>query len=158
MDDDLNDFSGAYIFEILNLLRLAEGKPRNNSESLYTTLRGIFLSNLRHDEKLALSHEDFILFYVLTILHPELPIFIKDKYVAKLATNKRIYDYKSEILGESDNFLSSIPRLKKKKKGKVKKTNVNVKIDELKMEVDYDTNNDIKSEFSPTNSGVRIFL
>ena len=66
-------------------------------------MRGIFL---RHDEQLGLSHEDFILFYVLAVLHPELPVHIRDIYKEKLGT-KRIIDFRADILGESEIFLQS---------------------------------------------------
>ena len=75
-------------------------------EDVYLTIRGIFLRNLCHEEKLALSHEDFILFYVLSVLHPELPKFIRDKFKEKLGKN-RILDFRADILAESDDFLKS---------------------------------------------------
>ena len=95
---------GTYIFDILDLWNL-DGQT---SDSLYTNLRGIFLQTLAHDEKLAPSHEDFILFYVLTILHPELPVFIRDKYFQKMGTEKRILDYKTEILFDAKIFSSRV--------------------------------------------------
>ena len=66
---------GDYIFEILDLVSAIEEEDVT-AEFLHTTLRGIFL---RNEEKLGLSHEDFILFYVLSVLHPELPVFIRNK-------------------------------------------------------------------------------
>ena len=94
--------SGDYIFQIIDLINCESQK---STESIYSNLRGIFLQNLRREEKLGLSHEDFILFYVLTILHPDLPVFIKDKYSQKMG-NKRILDYKSEILIDAEQFIS----------------------------------------------------
>ena len=90
---------GDYIFEIIDLISVIEEDA--NTEWLYTNLRGIFL---RHDEQLGLSHEDFILFYVLSVLHPELPKFIRSKYKKKLGKN-RILDLRADILAESDQFL-----------------------------------------------------
>jgi len=97
------EFTGNFIFEILDLIN-DEG-PDQTTEFLYLRLRGIFLRNLRHDETLGLSHEDFILFYVLTVQHPDLPLFIRDKYGSRLGPNRRVLDFKSEILLDSDRFL-----------------------------------------------------
>ena len=139
----MQELSGEYIFEILNLLDLED---RQNSESLYTNLRGIFLRTLRHDEKLALSHEDFILFYVLNILHPDLPVFIKDKYSHKMGTDKkRIYDLRSDILDDSEKFLLSSTADTLSKLEKYPAEDGLKKIDDLKMEVDYDQNEVINS-------------
>ena len=99
--------SGDYIFQIIDLINT---KVEHSPNTLYTNLRGIFLRNLRHDEKLALSHEDFILFYVLTVLHPDLSVFIKDKYNEKLSY-KRILDFKAEILADAEGFLSTNQKL-----------------------------------------------
>ena len=92
---------GDYIFEIMDLVSVIEEDV--STEWLYTNLRGIFL---RHDEQLGLSHEDFILFYVLSVLHPDLPKFIRDKFKEKLARN-RILDLSADILAESEDFLKS---------------------------------------------------
>ena len=73
-------------------------------ETFYSTLRGIFLRNLCHEEKLALSHEDFILFYALTMIHPDLPAFVREKYTDRLAQN-RIVDFKADILSDAASFL-----------------------------------------------------
>ena len=81
---------------------------QKSTETLYTNLRGIFLQNLRNNEKLGLSLEDFILFYVLTILHPDLPVFIRDKYSPKMGRNKRILDFKSEILLDAEEFTCAL--------------------------------------------------
>ena len=72
---------------------------------MYTNLRAIFLQNLHHDEKLGLSHEDFILFYVLTTIHPDLPVLIRDKYSHQLE-DKRILDFKSEIFIDAERFIA----------------------------------------------------
>ena len=75
-------------------------------ETFYSTLRGIFLRNLCHEEeKLALSHEDFILFYALTVIHPDLPVFVREKYTDRLAQN-RIVDFKADILSDAASFLA----------------------------------------------------
>ena len=74
-------------------------------EDVYLTLRGIFLRNLCHEEKLALSHEDFILFYALTVIHPDLPVFVREKYTDRLAQN-RIVDFKADILSDAASFLA----------------------------------------------------
>ena len=91
-----------YIFEILDLL---DSEAQNQTaEVLYSTLRGIFLRNLHKDEELGLSHEDFILIYLVTVLHPDLPVFIRDKYVNRIGTSQRIIDFKSEIFLDLDKF------------------------------------------------------
>ena len=74
-------------------------------ETFYSTLRGIFLRNLCQEEKLALSHEDFILFYALTVIHPDLPVFVREKYTDRLAQN-RIVDFKADILLDAASFLA----------------------------------------------------
>ena len=68
-------------------------------------MRGIFLRNLCQDEELGLSHEDFILIYLVTVLHPDLPYFIRDKYVNRIESKQRILDFKSEIFLDLDKFL-----------------------------------------------------
>ena len=75
------------------------------AEVLYSTLRGIFLRNLCKDEELGLSHEDFILIYLVTVLHPDLPFFIRDKYINRIGSSQRIIDFKSEIFLDLDKFL-----------------------------------------------------
>ena len=95
--------SANYIFEILDLL---ETEAQNKTAvALYSQLRGIFMRNLCEGEKLGLSHEDFILIYLVTILHPELPIFIGNKYKNRIGGNQRIIDFKAEILLDLDKFL-----------------------------------------------------
>jgi len=103
LEELITESTGQYIFEILDVL---DPEVKRTSESVYTNLRGIFLRNLRHDEKLALSHEDFILFYVLTILHPDLPVFIREKYFHQMGSSKRILDFKTDVLTDAEEFLS----------------------------------------------------
>jgi len=95
--------SGDYIFELLDVLQTGT-QLCAPPEDVYLTLRGIFLRNLCHEEKLGLSHEDFILFYALTMIHPELPVFVREKYTDRLAQN-RIVDFKADILSDAASFL-----------------------------------------------------
>ena len=49
------------IYEINHNIVHRNPEALKSTESLYTSLRSIFLQNLRHDEKLALSHEAWFL-------------------------------------------------------------------------------------------------
>ena len=63
---------------------------------------------LVEDEKLTPSHEDLILLNVLMLLHPKLPAYIKDKYSDKIGKQKRLMDFKTEILTKAKSFIEDI--------------------------------------------------
>jgi len=99
--DDTED-PGGYIFQLADYI---EPEEKISSENLYTKLHGIFIRQLRDGQKLAPSHEDLILFYTLTIIHPKLPAFIRDKYCSRIGTDKRILDFELEILRDAEEFV-----------------------------------------------------
>ena len=65
-------------------------------------------STLAQDEKLSPSHEDLILLNVLFLLHPRLPAFIKEHYSDKIGNQKRLMDYKTEILNKAKMYIEEI--------------------------------------------------
>ena len=103
----------------VNILKVLDHPEFTSAAELYTILRGIFLESLGkrgdyvdwkeetldQDEVITVGHEDTILFLVLALLHPELPLYIRDIYVDKINQGKRMMDLKSEILAEADDFL-----------------------------------------------------
>ena len=73
-------------------------------------------------------------------------MFIKDKYSHKMGTDKkRIYDLRSDILDDSEKFLLSSTADTLSKLEKYPAEDGLKKIDDLKMEVDYDQNEVINS-------------
>ena len=58
------------------------------------------------DEEITVGHEDTIIVLVLALLHPELPLFVRDIYTEKILDNKRLMDFKDNILKDADLFLS----------------------------------------------------
>ena len=65
-------------------------------------------STLKEDEKLTPSHEDLILLNVLQLLHPKLPHYVKDQYAHKIGQNKRIMDFKTDILNKAKQYIEEI--------------------------------------------------
>ena len=63
---------------------------------------------LTEDEKLSPSHEDLILLNVLTLLHPKLPGFIRENYAHKMGKDKRLMDFKTEILSKAKQYIMEI--------------------------------------------------
>ena len=59
---------------------------------------------LEQDEEMTVTLEDLTLLYVLTLIHPQLPGNIRDKYGKQIG--KRIMDYKAEIFLEAMKFVS----------------------------------------------------
>ena len=59
---------------------------------------------LEQDEEMTVTLEDLTLLYVLTLIHPQLPGHIRDKY-GKMGN--RIMEYKAEILLEATQFLTT---------------------------------------------------
>jgi len=101
-DDD--EMDGNYIFGIVDIQDCA---AKSSPVTVYTNLRGIFLQVLQvHEEKLADSHEDVLLFLALILLHPGLPLYIRDKYSNKIAIHQHITEYKSDILCDAEDFLT----------------------------------------------------
>merc|ERR1711973_876879 len=45
---------------------------------------------------------------VLTLLHPKLPSYIKDTYAHKFGKDKRLMDFKTEILTKAKNYIQEI--------------------------------------------------
>ena len=63
---------------------------------------------LTEDEKITPSHEDLILLNVLTLLHPKLPAFVKEQYGHKMGQDKRLMDFKTEILTKAKQYIQDI--------------------------------------------------
>ena len=63
---------------------------------------------LTTDEKLSPSHEDLILLNVLQIIHNKLPAYVKDQYAHKIGNNKRLMDFKLEILNKAKSYVQEI--------------------------------------------------
>merc|ERR1740128_870603 len=97
----LESSPGFYIFQLIELFE----EKASTIEAIFSNLLGIFLRQLGDGQKLAASHEDLILFHMLTSLHPKLPVYIRDKYSPKLEPDKRILDYEAEILRDAEEFL-----------------------------------------------------
>ena len=62
--------------------------------------------SLMTDEEITVGHEDTIIVLVLALLHPELPLFVRDIYTEKILDNKRLMDFKDNIFKDADLFLS----------------------------------------------------
>ena len=62
----------------------------------------------KEDEKMSYSFEDLILCNVLTLLHPKLPAFVEKKFHDKIRDNKRLMDYKDEILEQAKEMIEEI--------------------------------------------------
>ena len=94
---------------------------------------------------------------MLTVLHPDLPVFIRDKYSHTLGTTgQRILDCKAEILSDSEQFLL----LTNETTSSIRKIEVNTsrddheqeqkdeevrKLEELKMELDCEDQNEVNT-------------
>lgn len=63
---------------------------------------------LKEDEKLTPSHEDLILLNVLHLLNPKLPMYIRENYADKIGQNKRLMDFKTEILTKAKQYIQEI--------------------------------------------------
>jgi len=103
---------------IFKLLKLQETLA--SAEDLYHSTRNIIMDTLGKtgdlvdwkdeplaaDEELTPSHEDTILFLILTFLDPQLPLFIRDLYGYRIGRGKRLMDFKTEIFQDIELFLS----------------------------------------------------
>ena len=54
------------------------------------------------------SHEDLIFLNVLQLLHPKLPKYIREQYAHKLGSEKRLMDFKTEILTKAKTYIQEI--------------------------------------------------
>jgi len=63
---------------------------------------------LKEDEKLSASHEDLIFLNVLQLIHPKLPAYVKQHYGHKIEAQKRLMDFKTEILTKARQYISEI--------------------------------------------------
>ena len=54
------------------------------------------------------SLQDLILVNVLQIMHPKLPLHIRELYAHKIGKSKRLMDFKTEILNKSRQFIEEI--------------------------------------------------
>ena len=63
---------------------------------------------LTEDERLTPSHEDLIFINVLRLIHPKLPSYVRDNYAHQIGINKRIMDYKTEILSKAKQYIQEI--------------------------------------------------
>ena len=63
---------------------------------------------LTEDEKLSPTMEDLILLNVLSMLHNKLPAYIKELYAHKIGQNKRIMDFKTDILSKAKQYIEEI--------------------------------------------------
>ena len=106
----------------MNILAILDYPPAEitSAAELYKILRGILLESLGkrgdyvdwkeetldQDEEITVGHEDTILFLVLSLLHPELPLFIRDLYGGRIQGNKRFLDFRADILRDADVFMA----------------------------------------------------
>ena len=111
---------GIHFFNILDLTWDPTGQT--TPVGFYNSFRSIILGNLakknnviawksetlQKDEQMTPSHEDFILLHVLMLLHPKLPAYIREKYAHKMGQEKRLMDFKTEILTKARQFISEI--------------------------------------------------
>ena len=111
---------GIHFFNILNITWDPTGQV--TPIGLYNNYRGIIIGNLakkhdkiewknetmNQDEKLTPSHEDLILLEVLRILHPKLPFYVRDQYMHKMGKNKRLMDFKTEILTKAKQYIKEL--------------------------------------------------
>lgn len=65
-------------------------------------------SKLPEDEKMTPSHEDLVLLNVLQLIHPKLPSYVRDHYAHKIGQEKRLMDFKTEILSKAKTFIQEI--------------------------------------------------
>ena len=91
-------------------------------------------TNLKEDEKLTPSHEDLILVNVLQIMHPKLPIYIKELYAHKIGKSKRLMDFKTEILNKSRQFIEEI----REKDNDIHVSQINTVPEDCAEQYDYD--------------------
>ena len=119
--EDLNlQQQGIHFFNILDISW--DVTEQTTPIGLYNQYRGMIIGNLAKkddriewknetltsDEKLTPSHEDLILMNVLQILHPKLPAYIKEHYAHKIGQQKRLMDYKTEILTKAKQYIQEI--------------------------------------------------
>lgn len=67
-------------------------------------------TTLTEDEELTPSHEDLILLNVLTLVHHQLPAFVKEQYGHKLGQSTRLMDFKTEILTNAEQYIAEIEK------------------------------------------------
>ena len=63
---------------------------------------------MKEDERLSPSHEDLILLNVLQLIHPKLPTFIREQYAHKMGLDRRLMDFKTEILTKAKHYIQEI--------------------------------------------------
>ena len=111
---------GIHFFHILDLT----WDPVGNMTPIgfYNNYRSLIISNLgkkdsliqwknetlKEDERLTASHEDLIFLNVLQLLHPKLPAYIREQYAHKIGKEKRLMDFKTEILSKAKIYINEI--------------------------------------------------
>ena len=111
---------GIHFFNILDLA----WDPVGNMTPIgfYNQYRSLIISNLgkkdtliqwkndtlKEDERLTCSHEDLIFLNVLQLLHPKLPAYIREQYAHKIGKEKRLMDFKTEILSKAKIYICEI--------------------------------------------------
>lgn len=111
---------GIHFFNILDLTW--DSTAQTTPVGFYNQYRSMIIGNLakkstvidwkgetlKEDEKLTPSHEDLILMNVLQLLHPKLPSFIREQYAHKIGLQKRLMDFKTEILTKAKQYIEEI--------------------------------------------------
>ena len=92
-----------HIFDYLDILETGD---KMSPISFYTTLRGIFHQNLHNDGDLMVSYEEVVFVFALALLHPDLPVYIRDKYSNLMGIEHKILDFKTNILNDAEVFMS----------------------------------------------------
>ena len=111
---------GIHFFNILELTWDPTGQM--TPIGFYNQYRSLIISNLgkkdshiqwknetlKEDERLTVSHEDLIFLNVLQLLHPKLPAYIREQYAHKIGQEKRLMDFKTEILSKAKQYIQEI--------------------------------------------------
>lgn len=111
---------GIHFFNILDLQWDITGQT--SCIGFYNQYRSMIIGNLakkderidwknetlEEDEKLSPSHEDLILLNVLSLLHPKLPAYVRENYAHKMGQQKRLMDFKQEILSKAKQYIAEI--------------------------------------------------
>jgi len=64
--------------------------------------------SLMQDEEMTVTLEDLSLLYVLTLIHPQLPVYIRDIFSRDMGRDKRLMDYKTEIFTIAQQFITNM--------------------------------------------------
>lgn len=114
------EHKGIHFMNILDLKFDSTGQT--TAVGFYNQYRSMIIANLakkndviswknevlKEDEKLSPSYEDLVLLNVLHLIHPQLPAFVREQYAHKIADDKRLMDYKTEILTNAKRYIADI--------------------------------------------------